>query len=79
MELAVTILDGVGDVDAGGWIEHTHGHTHVRYRLTKEEADNVGPVRDIRGTLEQTARFRRALAALPKGNTRETVRGMGPV
>lgn len=57
---AIFALDGVGDPHAGQWEENgfAQGGTayHVRRRLTKKEAAQVGPVVDIRSDAAEVAR-----------------------
>ena len=52
-------LRGVGDADAGEWVEVGDLAVHVRRRLTADEAQSVGGVLDIRGTWEATKRLNR--------------------
>jgi hypothetical protein len=60
-------LRGVGDPNLGQWEEDTGRAYHVRRRLTPGEAHLVGPVVDIRGTVEQARRFAIMRAVLPPG------------
>ena len=60
---ALTALDGVGD-RTHEWHEWTGYAYHIRRRLTPDEAERVGMVRDIRGTPEAFARYRRMAALL---------------
>ena len=53
---AATLLVGVGDAAQGEWWEHSAIATHLRRRLTEEEAAMVGPVVDVRGTPEAKRR-----------------------
>ena len=50
--LALRALAGVGDARAGEWEEWTGYALHLRRRLTEEEAAQIGPVVDVRGTRE---------------------------
>lgn len=54
--LARAGLDGVGDPVLGEW-EEWHKSFHLRRRLSAEEAKSIGPVVDIRGTIEAWSRF----------------------
>jgi hypothetical protein len=60
---ALKALDGVGDRQHE-WHQWTGFAYHIRRRLTAEEAQWVGEVRDIRGTPEASARYRRIAALL---------------
>jgi hypothetical protein len=61
---ALKALDGVGD-RTHEWHEWTGFAYHIRRRLTPEEARGPGDVRDIRGTPEAAARYRRMAQVLP--------------
>lgn len=50
------VLRGVGDIEAGQWIERNQRFIHVRRRLTAEE-QQAHTVRDIRRTREAIERF----------------------
>lgn len=52
-----TVLHGVGDAALGEWIEYSTRAMHVRRRLTPDEAQAVGPTRDVRGTAEGERRY----------------------
>lgn len=54
---ALSALNGVGDSSLGEWEEIGNRTYHIRRRLSKEEAEIVGPVVDIRGTPEVNARL----------------------
>lgn len=59
-------LAGVGDALLGEWLELGRaGVVHVRRRLTPAEAARVNPLRDVRGTSEETERIRRLLNDAP--------------
>jgi hypothetical protein len=62
--LAFKALRGVGD-PAAQWEERRPVAHHVRRRLRAEEAVDVGPVRDLRGTAEGRARFEALRLELP--------------
>lgn len=56
--LARRALAGVGDASLGEWVEMGRGSiVHVRRRLTPAEAARVNPLRDVRGTPEETLRL----------------------
>ena len=50
--LAHRALAGVGDPQAGEWLEEKRGFVCLFRRLTPAEAKKVGPIRDIRDTEE---------------------------
>ena len=52
---ALVALSGLGDW-RHEWHEWSGAAYHVRRRLTETEADSVGPVRDIRRTVEAQVR-----------------------
>lgn len=59
-------LRGAGDSSLGEWVEHTPRATHLRRRLSQQEA--VGFVlRDIRGTAEAEFRLDAVRQWLPVG------------
>ena len=62
-------LHGVGDAAAGEWIDPRPQAVHLRRRLSIEEAANVGPVVDIRGTPEAQRRLHGLRHLLPLGWT----------
>lgn len=69
-KLADQALVGVGDSSIGEWREVGSGGTgvfHVRRRLTlKEQEDfSILEVRDIRGTHEESVRFKMLLLGAP--------------
>lgn len=60
---ALAELEGVGDAGAGEWLATRYGRGpgggavfHLRRRLAVDEAAQVGPLRDIRGTDEVSRR-----------------------
>ena len=61
---ALKALEGVGDRQHE-WHEWTGFAYHIRRRLTPEEVQWPEEVRDIRGTPEASARYRRMAALLP--------------
>lgn len=61
------VLDGVGDPELGQWIERTDRALHLRRRLSHDEAAQVGPVVDVRGTWEARKRISRVAHLLPPG------------
>lgn len=63
--MARRILNGVGDVSLGEWVERGRPILHIRRRLSDAEAPVVGPVVDIRGTDEAEARMRVMRLYLP--------------
>lgn len=58
-------LAGVGDANAGEWVEQGDIAVHIRRRLTGAEALVTGPVVDVRGTPEQDRRADRMQRFLP--------------
>ena len=63
-QAAVDMLGGVGDADLGEWLERgAGGIVHVRRRLSDQEAELVGMVRDVRCTREADRRYREIIAA----------------
>ena len=55
------LLAGVGDADAGEWLEYGTAAgairvCHLRRRLTDAEACAIGPARDVRGSPEHRRR-----------------------
>ena len=63
--LAVRALAGVGDATLGEW-EEWHGYAfHLRRRLNAREMTSVGPVVDVRGTLDGRRRCARARRWVP--------------
>ena len=58
-------LSGVGDRDAGEWVEYTGYAFHIRRRLTVTEERRIGPLVDVRGTPEAMRRLRAVLGFLP--------------
>lgn len=62
--LALKALRGVGDPGAQ-WEDARDVAYHIRRRLDAAEALEVGPVRDLRGTLEGRARFEALRYELP--------------
>lgn len=75
---ALKALDGVGD-RAHEWHEWTGFAYHIRRRLTAEEAQRPGEVRDIRGTPEASERYRRMAAMLPAQSRRLAQEEIGDV
>ena len=65
--MARRILDGVGDIALGEWVERGRPILHIRRRLSETEAAIVGPGGDIRGTDEADARMRVMRLYLPPG------------
>jgi hypothetical protein len=63
-KLARKVLDGVGHASLGEWVERGH-IVHLRRRLTDDEARDIGPVVDIRGTDEAYQRMAVARLYLP--------------
>jgi len=64
---ALQVLSGVGDASAGEWWEVGEIATHLRRRLTSDEAAEIGPVCDVRGTTEGTRRFKAMRGYFPTG------------
>ena len=62
--LALETLKGVG-LDTAQWEDDRPTAYHIRRRLTDAEAERVGGVCDLRGTVEGWARFERIKAYLP--------------
>lgn len=58
-------LAGVGDASLGEWREWSGRAYHLRRRLTAEEAEQVGPVKDVRGTWEAKKRADRVRRFCP--------------
>ena len=58
-------LYGVGDRDLGEWREVGEIAVHLRRRCTGAEAAILGPVIDVRGTLDGAARLHRMSRYLP--------------
>lgn len=52
-------LAGVGDAQLGEWREWTGRAFHLRRRLSEREQRLVGPVVDVRGTLDARRRAER--------------------
>lgn len=63
--MAERALKGVGSPTLGQWTERGRGVFHLRRRLSKEEAEQVNEVRDIRGTAEQRERLDALLSDAP--------------
>lgn len=63
--LAEKALWGVGDARLGEWIATRPMAVHLRRRLSAAEAADVGPVRDLRGTIEGWARYDAIAHTLP--------------
>jgi len=63
--IARTVLEGVGDASLGEWEEMGEKAFHVRRRLTVEEEESVGPVRDIRALPEARQRLQAVALAQP--------------
>jgi len=63
--LARRALDGVGNAALGEWDEWNGYAWHVRRRLTEAEALVVGPVVDVRGTLDGRRRCAAARRLVP--------------
>jgi hypothetical protein len=64
-EARVALL-GVGDPMLE-WVETSEQAVHLRRRLTSDEAELVGPVRDIRGSNEARRRLNGVRHLLPVG------------
>jgi hypothetical protein len=60
-------LDGVGAPSLGEWEEWTGRAFHLRRRLSDIEAQAVGSVVDVRGTVDQLVRFHAMRLVLPSG------------
>jgi hypothetical protein len=56
-DVALATLKGVGDASAGEWQEMPGRTFHLRRRLSADEAALVGPVIDVRGTVEAVRRL----------------------
>lgn len=67
---ALRVLEGVGDPTLGQWEEIGIKAFHLRRRLTDEEAQRVGGVCDIRGTVEAQQQFDRMRQYLWSGGQR---------
>jgi hypothetical protein len=65
LNLAHQELAGVGDAALGEWEERGDVAVHLRRRLTADEAANIGPVIDVRGTWEGQKRLTRMRRFLP--------------
>ena len=61
---ALAELDGLGAPGLGQWEEQAGRFLHIRRRLSFWEAQQVGPVRDIRRTSEARIRAARLPAEL---------------
>jgi hypothetical protein len=57
----------VGAAELGQWEEWTGRAFHLRRRLSPVEAEQVGPVVDVRHTPEQMRRFEALRLVLPPG------------
>lgn len=55
--IGLNVLKGVGDEEAGQWEEVGKRAYHIRRRLSAEEAEPIGPARDLRGTKEGEIRL----------------------
>jgi hypothetical protein len=63
-------LQGVGDADAGQWVEVGVAAMHLRRRLSAAEVSASGlVVRDVRGTPEAELRLALVRHLLPAGYT----------
>ena len=62
---ALEALKGVGDLTLGEWREKRPTAIHIRRRLSADEEVRVGPVVDIRGTLEAKRRLAKMRYLLP--------------
>jgi hypothetical protein len=60
------VLDGAGD-RRHEWIELNDRFIHLRRRLTDSEAAIVGPVVDVRRTIDAERRFAAVRSYLPPG------------
>jgi hypothetical protein len=63
---ARALLDGVGDPALGEWVDVRPRATHIRRRLTPDEAAGL-EVMDIRGTPDSVARLAVVRHLLPPG------------
>ena len=68
---ALTVLAGVGDAEAGEWWEDGDIATHLRRRLSDAEAQQVGPVMDVRHTDEAQRRLKAIWSYLPSEGARQ--------
>jgi hypothetical protein len=64
---AAGALEGVGAATLGEWEEWTGKALHLRRRLAPAEAELVGRVVDVRGTVDQLLRFHAMRQVLPVG------------
>lgn len=73
-EIAERALYGVGDRRLGQWRENRGRAYHIRRRLTDNEAALVGPLLDIRNTIEADGRARAVALHLPPAFAEQVVR-----
>jgi hypothetical protein len=73
---ALKALGNVGDELLGQWEEYTRYAFHIRRRLSSSEEASIGPVIDIRCTLEAERRVIRVQRAVQNYNLIETARQM---
>jgi hypothetical protein len=64
-QVALETLAGVGDASRGEWHEWSGKAYHIRRRLNAAEDLLVGPVVDVRGTVEATMRLMPVHRLLP--------------
>jgi hypothetical protein len=64
--VALTMLESVGDANAGEWHHWSGRAFHVRRRLSAAEIELTGPAVDVRGTPEARARAEAARRARPE-------------
>jgi hypothetical protein len=64
-EIALDVLDGVGDAHLGEWYTAGEKAIHVRRRLSAKEQRQVGPVLDVRCDLEGQRRAAAVQQYLP--------------
>jgi hypothetical protein len=64
---ALRVLGDAGDAVLGEWWEEARIATHLRRRVTQDEAATIGPVVDVRGTPEGAHRLAAVRRYLPEG------------
>lgn len=64
-QLALEVLEGVGDSALGQWEDWSGYAYHVRRRLSLAEQAHVGDMLDIRGTKEHKKRLAAIRKVLP--------------
>jgi hypothetical protein len=60
------VLSGIGEAAVGEWWERGDVATHLRRRLTAQEAEPIGAVRDVRGTADARRRLDAMWRYLPE-------------